>query len=138
MQLGSDDAKRKAVCAKLPATARGTSSCASGSSLPPSGATPIASRSHWLAEERTLSTTRDRDGKRVDFYCVTPRGHDADAVDRVQERLAPGALGGYCSTRTVADAVTVLTPLRADEPAFKTTMSVTVLGTPPRPACMVT
>ena len=42
------------------------------------------------------------------------------------------------STRTVADAVTVLTPLRGVAPAFKTTMSVTVLGTPACPACMVT
>src|SRR6266550_971378 len=42
------------------------------------------------------------------------------------------------STRTVAEAVTVLIPVRADEPPFSTTISVTVAGTPACPTFMVT
>ena len=41
-------------------------------------------------------------------------------------------------TFTVAEAVKVLMPVRADEPPFSTTMSVTAFGTPACPGFMVT
>ena len=41
-------------------------------------------------------------------------------------------------TRTVAEAVTVLMPVKDDDPPFRTTISVTVSGIPPFPAVTVT
>jgi len=64
-------------------------------------------------------------------------GRDLGGIELSAKVAKPQAYSLSCS-RTVAEAVTVLMPVKDDDPPFRTTISVTVFGIPLSPAVTVT